>query len=95
MVTHGFIAYRDDGAGEIQKISFAGNRWRKYISIRSPLAVCVRERVPPGSVAVLINTAHTYTDLILTIDTLEDRLLSAIDGKQTLAEILQVAGKGL
>ena len=51
--------------------------------------MCVRERLPPGSVAVLINRSHTFTDLILTVDSFEDRLLGAIDGRRTLAQILQ------
>ena len=39
----------------------------------------------------MINRSHTFTDLILTIDAFEDRLLGAIDGKRTLGEILQIA----
>jgi hypothetical protein len=53
--------------------------------------VCVRERLPPGSAAVLINRSHTFTDLICTVDSFEDRLLGAIDGNRTLAEILHFA----
>jgi len=94
MVMHNFIAYRDDRAGENQPITFAGDRWKEYAPIRLPWTICVRERVPAGSVAVLINRAHTFTDLILTVNAAEDSLLGAIDGKRTLAEILQVAGKG-
>ena len=94
MVSHSFIVYRNDRAGETEPITFVGDRWREYVPIRQPSTVCVRERVPPGGVAVLINRAHTYTDLILTVDAAEDRLLGAIDGKRTLAEILQVVGKG-
>jgi len=90
MVSHSFIAYRDDGAEESQPITFAGDRWRDYIPIKLPWTVCVRERLPPGSVAVLINQSHTFTDLILTIDAFEDRLLGAIDGNRTLAEIVQM-----
>jgi len=41
---------------------------------------------------VLINRAHTFTDLICTVDAFEDRLLGAIDGKRTLAEIIRFAG---
>jgi hypothetical protein len=37
----------------------------------------------------LINQAHSFTDLILTIDAAEDRLLGAIDGRRTIREILQ------
>ena len=47
--------------------------------------------MPPGSVAVLINRSHTFTDLILTIDAFEDRLFGAIDGNRPLTEILQFA----
>ena len=47
----------------------------------------MRERLPPGAVAVLINRNHTYTDLYLPIDVRQERLLAAIDGKRTIAEI--------
>jgi SAM-dependent methyltransferase len=90
MVSHSFIAYRDDRAGQIQPINFADGRWRDYVPIAMPGTVCVRERLPPGSVAVLINLAHRFADLILTVDPFEDRLLGAIDGKRTLARILQL-----
>jgi hypothetical protein len=86
-----FIAYRDDSPDESQPITFVGDSWRDYIPIRLPWTVCVRERLPPGSVAVLINQSHTFTDLILTVDSFEDRLLGAIDGSQTLGEIRQIA----
>jgi SAM-dependent methyltransferase len=91
MVTHSFIAYRDDRDGESQPITFDGDRWRDYVPIALPWTVCVRERLPPGSVAVLINRAHTFNDLVFTVDAFEDRLLGAIDGKRTLGEILRVA----
>jgi SAM-dependent methyltransferase len=93
MVSHSFIAYRDDRSDTSQSINFAGDRWRDYVPIALPWTVCVRERLPPGSVAVLINRSHKFTDLICTVDSFEDRLLGAIDGKRTLAEILQFAVK--
>jgi hypothetical protein len=37
---------------------------------------------------VLINPAHRFTDLIFPINSSENRLLGAIDGKRTIAEIL-------
>jgi SAM-dependent methyltransferase len=91
MVGHSFIAYRDDRSDDNRLVTFAGESWRDYIPIALPWTVCVRERLPPGSVAVLINQSHTFTDLILTIDAFEDRLLGAVDGKRSLAEILQFA----
>jgi SAM-dependent methyltransferase len=93
MVSHSFIAYRDDRCGESQPITFAGDRWHDYVPIVLPWTVCVRERLPPGSVAVLINRSHTFTDLIVTVDSFEDRLLGAIDGKRTLGEILQFGAR--
>jgi SAM-dependent methyltransferase len=93
MVSHSFIAYRDDRPDENQPIAFAGDRWRDYVPISPPWTVCVRERLPPGSVAVLINRSHTFADLILTVDSFEDRLLGAIDGKRTLAKIVQFAAR--
>ena len=89
MVMHSFIAYRDDRSGDAQPITFAGERWCNYVPITLPWTVCVRERVPAGSVAVLINRAHTFTDLICTVDAFEDQLFGAIDGKRTLDEILR------
>jgi SAM-dependent methyltransferase len=89
MSTHSFVAYRDDYAGQSQPIAFTGDDWRGFVPIALPWTLCVRERLPPGAVAVLINRTHTFTDLICTVDSFEDRLLAAIDGKRTLAEILQ------
>ena len=94
MVSHNFIAYRDDRFDEGQPINFAGTSWRDYVPIRLPWTICVRERLPPGSVAVLINKSHTFTDLILTVDSFEDRLLSAIDGDRTVAAIMRIAMQG-
>lgn len=91
MASHSFIAYRNDHPGESQPITFSDDRWRKYVPIAKPWTVRVRDRLPPGSVAVLINRAHTFTDLVLAIDSFGNRLLDAIDGKRTLAEILRPA----
>jgi SAM-dependent methyltransferase len=87
---HNLIAYRDDRSGANQPIDFVDHSWRTFVPIAIPWTVCVRERVPPGSVAVLINRAHSFTDLVLTVDAFENRLLDAIDGKRTLAQILSV-----
>jgi SAM-dependent methyltransferase len=92
MVSHSFIAYRNDRPGEAQPITFADDRWRNYVPITLPWATQVREHLPMGSVAVLINRAHTFTDLICTVDRFEDRLLQAIDGNRTLGGIMRSAG---
>jgi hypothetical protein len=47
----------------------------------------VRERLPAGAVAVLINRNHSYTDLYLPIDARQERLLAAVDGERTIRQI--------
>ena len=39
MVSHSFIAYRDDSADESQPITFAGDSWRDYVPITLPWTV--------------------------------------------------------
>jgi SAM-dependent methyltransferase len=85
---HNFVAYRDDRPGVAQPISFTGEQWRDYVPIRLPWTMCIRERVPPGSTAVLINPAHKHSDLVLPIDEAESGLFQQIDGRRTLGEIV-------
>jgi len=54
--------------------------------------LCIRDRVPSGFAAVLINRAHTYPDLALPIDAVQERVFTAIDGKRATDEILRGAG---
>jgi SAM-dependent methyltransferase len=89
MTKHEFIAYRGDGVGLAQPISFDGEGWLDYVPLRLPWAVIMRERLPPGASAVLINRAHGYPDLALSINAAQARLVAAIDGKRTVGEILR------
>ena len=91
MTKHNFIAYRDDRLGESQPITFDGDAWRDYVPLRLPWTLCIRDRVPPGSAAVLINRAHTYPDLALPIDAAQEQIFAAIDGKRSIDEILRDA----
>jgi SAM-dependent methyltransferase len=90
---HSFVAYRSDRTKENQPISFAGEQWRNYIPIRLPWSECLREGLPHGTVAVLINRAHKNPDLVLKINGWQFRLLHEINGKQSLGEIVQNSGK--
>lgn len=87
MTRHRLIAYRNDHA--MRRISFAGESWRRYVPLRLPTTLRIRDRLPPGSAAVLLNQAHEHTDLILPIDAEQDRLLEQMDGHRTLGEIVQ------
>jgi SAM-dependent methyltransferase len=87
MMRHSAIACRDDDAG-VARISFDDDGWLGYIPIREPDTVIVRERLPPGAAAILINRAHSHTDIFLPVNSREKRLLEAIDGKRTIRELL-------
>ena len=52
-----------------------------------PDTLSIQERLPPGAAAVLINRAHTDTDIYLPIDAREKLLVDAIDGERTIGEI--------
>jgi 2-polyprenyl-3-methyl-5-hydroxy-6-metoxy-1,4-benzoquinol methylase len=91
MTKHNFIAYRDDRAGESQPISFDGDAWPDYVPLRLPWTLRIRDRVPPGFAAVLINRAHTFPDLALPLDEAEYRIFTEIDGSRSIDEILQIA----
>ncbi|MEE8285216.1 MAG: class I SAM-dependent methyltransferase [Gammaproteobacteria bacterium] len=91
MVKHEFVAYRDDRSADAQPISFDGERWLDYVPVRMPATISLKERLPAGAVAVLLNPAHTHTDIFLPIDAVEERLFQAIDGANCIGGILRVA----
>lgn len=87
MVRHSVVAYGKDRLAQNASVDFERNSWLRYTPIRLPDTIVVRDRLPPGATAVLINRKHTYTDLYLPIDDRRERLLEQIDGKRTIAEI--------
>ncbi len=89
IVQHNFVAYRNDRAKVAQPVRFSGEQWRRYIPVRVPWAKIVRERLPAGSIAVLLNPVHKHHDLFLPINAAEHSLFEQIDGKRTLGEIEQ------
>jgi hypothetical protein len=91
MDKHNFIAYRDDRLAESQPIAFDGRAWLNYVPLRLPWTLCLRERLPAGAAAVLINRAHVYPDLALPLNAAQERVFAAIDGKRTVDDILRSA----
>jgi SAM-dependent methyltransferase len=89
MMRHSFIAYRDDRVDCGQPIGCDSDAWRGYVPLRLPWTLFIRDRVPPGFAAVLINRAHTYSDLALPINAAEERVFAAIDGKRSIDDILR------
>jgi hypothetical protein len=95
MTRHNFVAYRDDRQDKSQPITFEGDAWRNYVPLRLPWTLCIRDRAPTGFVAVLINRAHTYSDLAFPIDAAQEQIFAAIDGNRSIDEILRdAAGTG-
>jgi SAM-dependent methyltransferase len=92
MVRHSVVAYRSDRPAQGASVDFDGDAWLSYRPIRQPDTLVVRDRLPPGASAVLINRNHTYTDLYLPIDARQEALFAAIDGERTIAEICSQRG---
>ena len=88
MVRHSVVAYRSDGQAGHGQVSF-DDGCLDYVPIRMPDTICVRDRLPPGAAAVLINRTHTHTDLVLAVNALEMRLFDAVDGIRRIGEIME------
>ena len=87
MMSHSVIVRRDDRPGRSEATGFSGDAWLDYVPVRVPDTLCVQERLPPGAAAVLINRAHTDTDIYLPIDAREKLLVEAIDGERRIGAI--------
>jgi SAM-dependent methyltransferase len=87
MMSHSVIVCRDDRPGRSPAIGFSGDAWLDYVPVRVPDTLHVQERLPPGAAAVLINRAHTDTDIYLPIDAREKLLVDAIDGERSIGAI--------
>jgi hypothetical protein len=88
MTRHRFIAYGSEMVARDQCIRFTGEQWLDYVPLRLPWTRCVRDQVPAGSIAVIWNPASGCPDLMMPINSAEDRLLAQIDGQRTLGEIV-------
>jgi len=93
MIRHSAIVARDDDQEAAAPVSFSGETWKEFVPIPLADTIVVRERLPPGAAAVLINRGHTDPDLYLPIDEGEERLYQAIDGVRTIDEIAHLAGE--
>ncbi|HUN30080.1 MAG TPA: methyltransferase [Alphaproteobacteria bacterium] len=91
MARHSALAYRSDRPAQ-PAADFDGDGWTGYVPIRLPETIAVRDRLPPGASAVLINRNHRFTDLYLPIDPAQERLLDAVDGRRTIAQIADERG---
>jgi SAM-dependent methyltransferase len=94
MQRHSLIAYRYEAPGDGGFPRFEGEEWLRYVPLLLPEAVCLRQHLPAGAAAVLVNRGHEYHDLFLPIDSEQLRLYEAIDGKTAIIDLLErVTGK--
>jgi SAM-dependent methyltransferase len=89
MLRHSLILYRKDRAGDPCLPRFDGDDWPGYTPLRLPETASLRQRLPAGAVAALLNRNHNDPDLLLFVDSAELQLVEAIDGRRTIAEIIE------
>jgi SAM-dependent methyltransferase len=87
MARHTVVAHRSDEREPAAAVDFDGDAWLNYVPVRAADTIAVREKLPPGAAAVLINRTHSYTDIYLPIDAVQEALLSAVDGSCTITQI--------
>jgi len=92
MVRHSAILYRSDAEADKHSVTFDGDAWLGYVPIRLPETLTIRERLPPGATAVLVNRSHTYNDLYLPIDAPRERMLATVDGRRSIERICREVG---
>jgi SAM-dependent methyltransferase len=74
------------------KVRFDGEGHLNYVPIRRPWTICMQEGMPPGAAGVLVNQTHLFNDLFMMVNEQQKRLYDAIDGRRTIAEILNELG---
>ncbi|HEX3458303.1 MAG TPA: class I SAM-dependent methyltransferase [Candidatus Baltobacteraceae bacterium] len=92
MVRHAAVVYAAGAPMRDYPAAFSGEVWANYVPIRLPGTTVVKERLPAGAAAVLINRNHADTDLYLPIDGERLRMFEAIDGERTAGEVSRLAG---
>jgi SAM-dependent methyltransferase len=93
LASHSVIVSRSDAAQVCVNARFDDQeRWPHYVPVRLPGTVCIQERLPAGAAGVLVSRYHASPDLVLVIDTKEKEMLDAIDGRRSIATIVDRAG---
>lgn len=88
MTCHSLVASRSGTRRNSASFSFAGNRWTSFVPLRLPNTMCVQQRLPAGAAGVLLNRSHPFHDLILVINAQEKRMFDSVDGRRSIAEIV-------
>jgi len=89
MLRHSVILHRHDQPSDRHLPRFDGDDWLGYTPLRLPETASVRQRLPAAMAAALLNRSHSDPDLVLFVDSAELRLVEAIDGRRTIAGIIE------
>jgi SAM-dependent methyltransferase len=93
LASHSVIVSRRDAPEMCGNAGFDDDeRWPHYVPVRLPGTLCVEERLPAGAAGVLLSRYHSSPDLILPIDAPEKAMVDAIDGRRSIAQIVEHAG---
>lgn len=90
ITNHDLVVHRSDVNDDRFKVRFDNERYLRYVPIRRGWTTCIEERLPPGTAGVLLNQTHMFQDLFLFVDEPEKRMFEAIDGRRSIAEIIDV-----
>ncbi len=88
MLRHSAIVSSAADQLRMRSVRFENDIWLDYVPIRLPETITVEEKLPPNAAAVLINRAHTHTDIYMSITTLQKKIVDRIDGARTIREIV-------
>jgi hypothetical protein len=87
MVAHSAVVYRDDAPGDAQALNFDDERWLDLVPLPMPGCVVIQQNLPPGAAAVVLNRAHTYTDLFVPLTEFEAHVYAQIDGQTSCRDM--------
>ncbi|MEM7464169.1 MAG: class I SAM-dependent methyltransferase, partial [Pseudomonadota bacterium] len=89
MVRHSAVIYAKRDKKRRSAISFDADDWPDYVPIRNFGTINVEEKIPSSAAAVLINQAHSHTDIYLPINKLQKSMVDEIDGKRSIRQIME------
>jgi hypothetical protein len=64
-------------------------RYLRYVPIRLQWTICLQDKIPPGAAGALVNQTHLFNDLYILVNEKEKQIYEAIDGRRTIAEIIE------
>ena len=96
MTSHSVVAYRNDANRKHINFDSAcwSRPWSNFVPTRLPNTLCVQQRLPSGAAGVLLNRSHQFHDLLLVVNAHEKKMFDLIDGRRSIAEIVDSTGPG-